>query len=185
MIGRIVLGQKSDRHHLHAIFLRRNDLLAVGRQLRADPQHLRNIRTVDIAVEQADAAAALGECHRQVHGHGGFPDTALSRANGDDVLDARQRGTTRLRGRRRPHFRGQLHVHIADSGHGADHGRGLFTKLLFDGARRRRQFDREGRRAHSQSVRSLTKPSVTMSRRISGSTTARKRVQHRVAVGLG
>ena len=180
----IVLGEKSDRHHLHAVLLRRNDLLAVGRQLRADSQHLRNVRTVDVAVQEADAAAALCERHRQIDGHGRFSDAALSGAHGDDVLDARQRGTSRFRSRRRPHFRCELNVHLADPGNGTDHGRCLFTKLFLDGTRRRGQFDRECHAAtRNRQILDETEGDDVAAN--IGVDNGPQRVQDCVAVGLG
>jgi hypothetical protein len=81
---------------LHAVFLCGNDLLAVGRQLRVDAEHQRDIRTVDVAVEEPDAAPALRQRQCQVHSDRGLADAALSGADGDDVLDARQRRPARF-----------------------------------------------------------------------------------------
>ena len=101
---RIVVGQEAHRHDLHAVLLGRDDLLAVGRRAAClQAEHDRHVRPVDVAVENADAAAALRQRQREVHRDRRLADAALARADGDDVLHAGQRRAARLGRRRRPH----------------------------------------------------------------------------------
>ena len=88
---RIVAGQEAHRDDLQAVLLRRDDLLAVGGELRLQAEHDRHVRAVDVAVDDADAAAALGERDREVDCDGRLADAALAGADRDDVLDAGQR----------------------------------------------------------------------------------------------
>ena len=60
-------------------------------ELRLHAEHDRHVRAVDVAVDHADAAAALRERDRQVHRHRRLADAALAGADRDDVLHARQR----------------------------------------------------------------------------------------------
>src|ERR1044071_2833129 len=96
--GSIVGSEKPHRHDLKAMLLGRYDLSAVGRKLRRrQTEHDRNVRTVNVSVEDADATAALGKRDGEIHGHGGLADTPLARTHSDDVLDAGQRRTSGLR----------------------------------------------------------------------------------------
>src|SRR6185436_4999183 len=65
LVGR---DQHAHRDHLDAVRRRRHDPL-VGRDLRrvGDAQHLRDVRAVDVAVEQPDARALPRERDREVH----------------------------------------------------------------------------------------------------------------------
>ena len=77
------------------VTLGRNDLLAVGLELRLQPEHDRHVRPVHVAVEQRDAAAALRERDREVDRDRRLADAALAGADGDDVLDALHRRAAR------------------------------------------------------------------------------------------
>jgi hypothetical protein len=52
--------------------------------------HQRNIRPVDVGVDQAHALAKLLECDGEVDGDSGFADTALAGSDGDDLRYSRQ-----------------------------------------------------------------------------------------------
>ena len=81
-----------------------------------EAEHHRHVRAVDVAVENADAAAAARQRQRQVDGHRRLADAALARADGDDVLHAGQRRLPRLRRRGRADARRHLHVDIGTPG---------------------------------------------------------------------
>jgi hypothetical protein len=142
--GRVIGGQKTHRHDLKAVLLCRHDLFAVGRKLRRrQTEHDGNVWTVDVSVEDADAAAALGKRERKVHGYGRFADAPLARAHRDDVLDARQRRTSGLGSRYRTDVRRHPHVDGGDARKRAHRCRGLLTQLILHRTRRCRQLDRE------------------------------------------
>ena len=141
---RIVGGEEPHRHNLHAVLFGRNDPLAVGGELRrGQPEHDRNVRAVDVSVEDADAAAAAGEREREIHRHGGLADAALAGADGNDVLHAGQRRTSQLGRRDRADVRGHAHVDRGDARHRAHRRLRLLAHLILHGTRRRRQLDRE------------------------------------------
>ena len=62
-------------------------LLPFGGGQLLHAQHGRDVRAVDIGVQQADARAALRQGHGNVDGDGGFADAALARADGDGIAD--------------------------------------------------------------------------------------------------
>ena len=63
---RVVRGHETHRDDLKAVLLRRQDLLAVGRELRVDAEHDRHVGTVDVPVDDADTASALRQRDRKV-----------------------------------------------------------------------------------------------------------------------
>jgi hypothetical protein len=98
---RLVSGiQQPHRNHFDPVLL--NRLYAVSFQrlrLRVErAEHERNVRTVDVSIQQADFVAELGKSDCEIHRDGGLSYSTLSRADSDDVLDAGQR----LRSRRDP-----------------------------------------------------------------------------------
>ena len=105
---RVVSGQKPHRHELDAVLLRRNDLLAVGRELGLQAEHDRDVRAVDVAVDHRDPAAALAERDRQVDRDGRLADAALAGADRDDVLHAGHGRLARVRRQRRADLRRHL-----------------------------------------------------------------------------
>ena len=120
------------------------NLLAVGRELRLHAEHDRHVGSVDVAVDDADAAAALRERDGEVDGDGRLADAAFAGADRDDVLHAGQRLRARLR-RRPPRARIalMLHVDARHAGH-RHHGRArLIAHLILDRTRRRGQLDSE------------------------------------------
>ena len=52
-------------------------------------QHQRDVRTVNVAVEQSHFVAHLAEGDRQIDGERGLADSALAGTDGDDGVDAR------------------------------------------------------------------------------------------------
>ena len=60
-------------------------------RLTAHAQHQRDVRPVDIGVEQADLVSHLGERDGQVHRQRSFAHAALARTHGNDGIDSRQR----------------------------------------------------------------------------------------------
>ena len=113
MIGASSSGQEAHRDDLQAVLLGRQDLLAVGRQLRFHAEHDRHVRAVDVAVDQADLAAALRQRDRQIDRDRRLADAALAGADGDDVLHARQRLPRPSPVDRLAHPRAHLHVDAA------------------------------------------------------------------------
>jgi hypothetical protein len=73
---RVVGGHETHGDHLEAVFLRRQDLLAICRELRADAEHDRHVGTVDIPVDDADAAAVFRQRDRKVDRDRGLSDAA-------------------------------------------------------------------------------------------------------------
>ena len=107
-----------------------------------DVQHERDRRPVDVAVEQADLGARLGEREREVHGHGRLADAALAARHGDHVLHVLEalwpRGVRRAAGLRG--HRDFDRLHARQLGHS---GPRLALEALLDRARRGRELDRE------------------------------------------
>ena len=66
--GCAVIEEEAHAHELHAVILRRDELL-VGADGRAllDAHHQRNARPIDVAVEQTDALAEMLERAGEVH----------------------------------------------------------------------------------------------------------------------
>jgi hypothetical protein len=60
----------------------------LGLLVRAE--HKRNVGTVDVSIEQADAVAHLAERERQVDGKRGFANSTFAGTNGDDGVNAGQ-----------------------------------------------------------------------------------------------
>src|SRR5262249_42762498 len=89
------------------------------------------------------AAPVLGEGERKVHGDGCFADASLACSDGDDVLDARQWWTPRLRRRRGTHVRGHPHIDGGDAGQCANRRHRLLTHLILYRTCGRRQLDCE------------------------------------------
>src|SRR5207237_1843457 len=63
-----------------------------------DAEHGGHGWAVDVAVHEADFGAAAVETDGEVDGDGGFSDAALAGADGDDVLDLRERVAARSGG---------------------------------------------------------------------------------------
>src|SRR5262249_27925078 len=141
---RIVLREETHRDDLQAVFLGRHDLLSVGRELRLHPEHDRHVRAVDVAVDDADAAAAFRERDREVHGHRRLADAALAGADRDHVLHARQRDARSVGADGLAHARGGRDVDRLHAGQLHDGGTRLIAHLILHGTRRRRELDREG-----------------------------------------
>ena len=140
---RLVVGEEAHRHGGEAVLLRRHDLLAVVNELSPDTEHDRHVGPVDVAVDDADAAAQLRQRDRQVDGDGRLADAALAGADGDDVADAGDRRAAALGQRRRPHHGRHLDVDGRDAGDAANGGGGLFAELLLDRTGRRGELDRD------------------------------------------
>src|SRR6185503_18857196 len=133
---------------LDAVLLRRNDALAVRTQLRVvETQHDGDVGPVHVTVENADAAAAACQRQCQVHRHRRLANSALPRADRDDVLYAGHGWTARLRKSRRTYFRRQLNLHVGYAGHRTDRCDSLVSHLILHRTRRRGQLDRERRAA--------------------------------------
>src|SRR5262249_41604693 len=95
--GRIFRREKTHRHNLQAMLLGWHDLLSISSELCSrQPEHDRHIGTVDVAVENANAASAARERQSQIDRNGRLTDAALPRADGDDVLDPGQRRSSRF-----------------------------------------------------------------------------------------
>src|SRR5688572_31378522 len=89
---RIVLVQEEpDRHQADAIAATGDDLAAFVLELRLLPQahHQGDVRSVDVAVEQADLRTGVGEREGYVDAGRRLPDAALAAGNGNDVFDVR------------------------------------------------------------------------------------------------
>ena len=140
---RIVAREETHRDHLKAVLLRRDDLLAVGDELRLDAQHDRHVRPVDVGVDHADLAARLRQRNREVHGDGRLADAAFAGADRDDVLHARQRLPRAVAADGFAHARAHRHVHAGHAGQLHHRGPRLIAHLILHRARRRREFDRE------------------------------------------
>jgi hypothetical protein len=128
---------------LEAVFLRRQDLLAICRELRADAEHDRHVGTVDIPVDDADAAAVFRQRDRKVDRDRGLSDAALAGADGDDVLhsfDRRPSGFGRGHG---AHARGHFHIHGGDTRQCRHRGVRLVAQHVLYGTRGSRQLDGE------------------------------------------
>ena len=100
MTGGVVLREERHRHELDPVLLRRDDPLAVGRQLGLDAEHDRHVRAVDVAVDHRDARARLAQGDRQVHRHGRLAHAPFARADRDDVPHAGNRLLVEVRTRR-------------------------------------------------------------------------------------
>ena len=109
---RIIAREKRHRDQLDPVLARRNDLAAVvARQLRADAEHDRHVRSIDVAVNHGDAAAHLSERDGEIDGDRRLADASFASTNGDDVLDACNGGLRGIHVGRRTHLRGHLDVH--------------------------------------------------------------------------
>ena len=140
----IVGGQEADGDNLYTVFLRGDDLLAIGTELGIQPQHDRYVGSVDVAVEYADPASASGQGDRKVDGHRRLADTPLAGADGNHVLHARQRRATRFRHRHRADVGGHLHVDLVHTRQGTNRGDRLVPHLILHGAGRRGELDGQG-----------------------------------------
>ncbi len=91
---RVVLaGEKVHAHQFHAELLGRDDLFVlVGLWWFVGVDHPRDVRAVDVRVEQSNACAHVRDAGRKVHRDRRFADAALAGGDGDDVLDVRQDG---------------------------------------------------------------------------------------------
>ena len=116
-------------------------------ELGLDAEHDRHVGPVDVAVDDADAAAQLRQRDGQVHRDGGLADAALAGADGDDVADAGDRRAAALRQRRRPHHGRHLDVDGRHAGDAADGGGRLIAEQILHRTRRRGQLDRDADRA--------------------------------------
>ena len=137
---RFLLREEAHRHDLDAVFLGGPDLLAVGFELRLQAEHDRHVRSVDVAVEHADARADLRQRDGEIDRHRRLADAALAGADRDHVLDAGQRRLAVLGRRHRLHDERRRHRDIGDAGQRADrlaHARGQRFPLR---RRRRRHF---------------------------------------------
>jgi hypothetical protein len=86
------LDQLADRDRLDPVH-REGLQLPVEHRLvqRVEPEHRRQARPVDVAVEQPGRETLPREPHGQVRGDGALPYAALAGAHGDDLLDTRKR----------------------------------------------------------------------------------------------
>ena len=140
--GLAVRDEELDRDRLDAVALERRDLVVgAGLGLALDAHHQRDVRARDVAVEQADAGARLGEGHGEVDADRALADAALAGRDGDDVLDARNELLRLARLRAADHGAPRdLDLLDADAG---QHGAGVALDLVLERAGRRRQLDRE------------------------------------------
>ena len=70
----------------------------------AEPHHARDVRAVDVAIEEPDAESLLRERDGEVHRDGGLADTALAARDRDDAAE-RRIGDRRRRRRHRARLR--------------------------------------------------------------------------------
>ena len=66
-----------------------NLIFAKNLGLFVGAKHERDVRTVNVAVEQSNFIAHFAERDRQIDRQRGLADSALAGTNGDDVVDAR------------------------------------------------------------------------------------------------
>ncbi len=137
----VIWREEGHRHHLEIVLLGRHDLPAIGAQLGLEPQHDRDVRTVDVAVDHAHAAAGRRQGQCQIHRHGGLAHAAFARTNRDHVLHACNRGSVQVGRHGRPHPRGHGDVDRAHAGQLHHRRAGLLLHLFFDRAGGRRQLD--------------------------------------------
>ncbi len=84
--------QEADRNHLEAVRVdRRNMVLTHHLWLLVGAEHERNVRSVNVSIEQSDFMTHLRECERQVDCERSLADAAFAGTDGDDGVDARQR----------------------------------------------------------------------------------------------
>ena len=141
--GLTLRDEELDRDRLDAVALERRDLVIRARLgLALDAHHQRDVRAGDVAVQQADAGARLGEGHGEVDADRALADAALARCDGDDVLDARHE-LLRLAWLGATDHRSPRDLDLLDADAGQDRA-GIALDLVLERAGRRRQFDREG-----------------------------------------
>ena len=68
---------------------RRDSAFLLHFGLLVGPKHERNVRPVNVAIEQANAISHLVERERQIHGERGLADSAFAGTNGNDRVNAR------------------------------------------------------------------------------------------------
>src|SRR5882762_490278 len=84
--------KKTDRNGLQSMDSQRLDaIVPQDFRLFARSKHQRDVRTVDIGVEEPHAMAQPGKDNRQVNGQSGLADSSLARTDGDDGIDAGER----------------------------------------------------------------------------------------------
>jgi hypothetical protein len=87
----VVTDQEVHAHQLHPVLLGRDDLVFLGGfGVFVRVEHPRDVRSVDVAVEEPDAGAQLGESGGEVDRQSALADPAFPRGDGDDVLDPGQ-----------------------------------------------------------------------------------------------
>ena len=80
------------RNYFKAVGADGDDLaFALNFGLLAGAEHERDVRAIDVSVEQADAVAHLAERESEIDGQRGFADSTFAGADGDDGTDARER----------------------------------------------------------------------------------------------
>ena len=87
--GTLGLEQEAHRHQLEAVGLDRHDPLAHRHRPPLGADQVGDRRPVDVGVHQADLRAVGLQAVGDRGGHGRLADAPFARANGDDVLDAR------------------------------------------------------------------------------------------------
>ena len=83
--------EEADRNHFEAVRVDGRDstfVLHLG--LLVGAEHERNVGTVNIGVEQADAETHFAEGESEIDGQRGFTDSTFAGADGDDGFDAGQ-----------------------------------------------------------------------------------------------
>ena len=100
--GLVARIEKSNRDDPYAIALDGNDAITLGDLRRfVGAEHERNVRAVDIGIEQSDLVTQAGQSDGKVHRQSGFSYAALAGADSDNRLHARN-GLRFLRLRSRP-----------------------------------------------------------------------------------
>src|SRR6267142_840852 len=84
--------EESDRNYLEPVYGKGLDAIVPQYfRLLAQSQHQRNVRSVDISIEETDSVPHPREDDRQVNGQSGLADASLPRNNGDDGVYGRKR----------------------------------------------------------------------------------------------
>ena len=84
--------EESDRNYLEPVHGEGLDaIVPQDFRLLAQSQHQRNVRSVDVGIEETDFVAHPGEDDRQVNGQSSLADSPLAGADGDDGIDTGQR----------------------------------------------------------------------------------------------
>src|SRR6266850_3583571 len=83
--------EESDRNYLEPVYGKGLDAIVPQYfRLLAQSQHQRNVRSVDVGIEETDFVPHPREDDRQINSQSGLADSPLAGADGDDGVNARE-----------------------------------------------------------------------------------------------